>query len=536
MHVTGTIPSWLQGHLYRCAPSAFEIDNLSEEAKAANHGKDTFKISHWFDGVTQIHKFSILPDGSVEYMSRKTGAAYEEHIRKTGNIGITFGQRDPCKTFFSRMFTFARMILGTADEGVPNVGVTISPNFPLKNPTVINNDPSLGPRTLVAKTDAAVLQELDPVTLMPLKYIRYEEINEKIAGQMAAAHGHFDQDTRNYFNFTFEFGKTPTFRAFTITEDDPSGEVIAEVSSAPITYMHSFVCTDKYLVYPFWPYSIQTFTFLWNLNISDSLKFDVNRPVLLVVIDREAKRHVATYRAPTAFGFHTINGFDDGDDIVFDIPVSDDAASVYDLYVGRVDPKSTWPRVHRYRLKDVTREKESGRSTPPGILMAATEKLKDLPEAEVVKISELGLELPRFHPGVHRKPYRYTWGISNTKTNPDLVIPEAELKKDTLFNALVKLDVSTFPATHLMWHEPGCFPGEPLFIPTPGGEAEDDGVLLSVVLRGRSAAPSSFLIVLDAKDFREIARAEMPVPHVVPFGFHGNFYDAIAGAKKVGEQ
>jgi beta,beta-carotene 9',10'-dioxygenase len=70
------------------------------------------------------------------------------------------------------------------------------------------------------------------------------------------------------------------------------------------------------------------------------------------------------------------------------------------------------------------------------------------------------------------------------------------------------------------WHEDGCYPGEPVFVASPGAEAEDEGVLLSVVLDARTE--TSFLLVLDAQGLGEIARAA--VPQHVPFGFHGSYF------------
>jgi torulene dioxygenase len=74
------------------------------------------------------------------------------------------------------------------------------------------------------------------------------------------------------------------------------------------------------------------------------------------------------------------------------------------------------------------------------------------------------------------------------------------------------------------WGAPGYTPGEPVFIPRPSSNgvplsegAEDDGVLLSVVLDAESQ--KSMLVVLDAKDMKEEARAEMDTHF--PFGFHG---------------
>ncbi|HEY2216329.1 MAG TPA: carotenoid oxygenase family protein, partial [Solirubrobacteraceae bacterium] len=79
--------------------------------------------------------------------------------------------------------------------------------------------------------------------------------------------------------------------------------------------------------------------------------------------------------------------------------------------------------------------------------------------------------------------------------------------------------IDTHDGSALSWSESGCFPGEPVFVARPGAEREDDGVLLSVVLD--VVAETSFLLVLDAADLSELARAS--VPHHIPFGFHGQF-------------
>jgi carotenoid cleavage dioxygenase-like enzyme len=82
---------------------------------------------------------------------------------------------------------------------------------------------------------------------------------------------------------------------------------------------------------------------------------------------------------------------------------------------------------------------------------------------------------------------------------------------------IVKIDVSD--GATLSWSEPGCYPGEPVFVAAPEAQREDDGVLLSVVLD--AAAGASFLLALDAADLSELARAQ--VPHHIPFSFHGQF-------------
>ena len=54
------------------------------------------------------------------------------------------------------------------------------------------------------------------------------------------------------------------------------------------------------------------------------------------------------------------------------------------------------------------------------------------------------------------------------------------------FNCIVRLDIKL--GDHQVWEEEGTYPGEPIFVPRPGGTEEDDGVLLSVVLAGGNSA------------------------------------------------
>ena len=53
------------------------------------------------------------------------------------------------------------------------------------------------------------------------------------------------------------------------------------------------------------------------------------------------------------------------------------------------------------------------------------------------------------------------------------------------------------------WSEEGCYPGEGVFAGRPGRTAEDDGVVLSVVLDAPRG--TSFLLVLDAATFTEVS-------------------------------
>mmetsp|Transcript_12572 Transcript_12572/g.32178 ORF Transcript_12572/g.32178 Transcript_12572/m.32178 type:complete len:184 (+) Transcript_12572:1010-1561(+) len=75
------------------------------------------------------------------------------------------------------------------------------------------------------------------------------------------------------------------------------------------------------------------------------------------------------------------------------------------------------------------------------------------------------------------------------------------------------------------WQRPGHFPGEPTFVPTPGGSDEDDGILLVATHDG---ADRDYLLVLNASSMQtlaEIRRDNAATPQrLIAFGIHGRFF------------
>src|SRR5207248_10328442 len=127
--------------------------------------------------------------------------------------------------------------------------------------------------------------------------------------------------------------------------------------------------------------------------------------------------------------------------------------------------------------------------------------------ADGERLGDVELELPRIHYArANGRNYRYAYGAGPRS-------PESEW-----LDQLVKVDVQTGAVS--TWSEPGCYPGEPVFVAAPGAnDPEDAGAVLSVVLDVQ--AGRSFLLVLDAGSLAERARAE--APHGIPFGFTGQF-------------
>lgn len=64
---------------------------------------------------------------------------------------------------------------------------------------------------------------------------------------------------------------------------------------------------------------------------------------------------------------------------------------------------------------------------------------------------------------------------------------------------------------------------EPTFVPNPGSSSEDDGVLVASAIKGAPNVNYTALLIFDAKNMREISRAEFLLNSPVPKPLHGYF-------------
>ncbi|KAI1317834.1 hypothetical protein EDD11_007636 [Mortierella claussenii] len=546
--VKGTIPPWLEGALYRSGPGSYDLKSES--------GKDV-KIQHWFDGLAQIHRYEIQRGGRVSYRSRNTSNHLRERYQKAEKVtGVTFCQRDPCKTIFQKFFTtFRTATLGGDPVGPgPNVNVAVIPtvNFPgfkdSSDPKIQTSSlPSssaaavaadgqkLNPnlKNLVMNTDGNVLQELDPVTLEPLKIFTYGDIDDSLkASNIAPAHPCVDPETNEHFTVLLTFGPTAVYKVVRIRASEkgpthePDLDVLAEIKSPRPTYMHSFAMTKRYVVVTHWQCDFAAWgvSVLWYGNAWESFKaHDPTVKSSFYVVDRMKGRHVATFECDPYYAFHVVNGFDDGDDIVLDIAAYKDHTVIGDYYIDNLRNEThgkptQQAALRRYRLRDISKQASlslplSRKGTPPPPVPAIVDFQLD---------KSVNFELPSINPSRYLREYRYAYGVNRSG-----------LHRTLIYDRIIKVDLHHIQSAQSeptqggvqFWVEDQCTPSEPVFVPTPNATEEDDGVLLSVVLDGRRR--TGFLLVLNARTLQEIARAEMPEGRVAPHNFHGMFVPSL---------
>merc|ERR1711915_38885 len=126
--------------------------------------------------------------------------------------------------------------------------------------------------------------------------------------------------------------------------------------------------------------------------------------------------------------------------------------------------------------------------------------------------ADISVELPRINYAYNMKPYTYAYCIQVTDW-------------ETCFNpdALVKFNMKTGEVTQ--WTDPEYFTSEPVFVANPdGGDEEDNGVLITILLH-RTETEKCALLVLDARNMKELARVNFTAEGTVSATFHGQFVD-----------
>jgi carotenoid cleavage dioxygenase-like enzyme len=412
-------------------------------------------MNHWFDGLAMLHRFSF-GDGEVSYANRFLNTRAYRAVEETGEIGYSEFATDPCRSLFQRVTAiFSPKLTDNANVNLVELG-----------------------ERFISMTETPIPVEFDDRTLDTVG------VAYKPPGMLTTAHPHLDRASKGMLNYAARLGPRSSYRFFLLEPDAAKPKVLASAPVREPGYMHSFGLTERWLVLAEFPYVVNPRDLaLSGRPYIENYRWKPERGTRFHLFDRVTGERTGPFEAEPRFGFHHVNSHEEDGDVVVDICTFRDAEIVQDLYLERLragKPLSQ-PSLERFRI-----------STGDGTV--TTEALVDH-----------ALELPRINYGrCNERPYRYVWGVSD---GPD----------SGWLEQIVKADVAERRTA--VWEEPGSYPGEPVFVAAPDAEAEDEGVLLSVVLNGERG--NSFLLVLDARSLDELARAE--VPHHIPFGFHGQY-------------
>uniref|UniRef100_A0AAQ5XLJ0 Beta-carotene oxygenase 1 n=1 Tax=Amphiprion ocellaris TaxID=80972 RepID=A0AAQ5XLJ0_AMPOC len=474
--VKGNIPSWLQGTLLRNGPGIFSVGETSYE--------------HWFDGMSLMNSFTFK-NGEMTHRSRflrsDTYKANMEAERIVVSEMGTMAYPDPSKNFIFKAITLLNhTIPDFTDNGASNFIRYGSDYF--------------------ATSETNYIRKIDPVTLESqekVDYTKYLPVN------MVTSHPHYDKEgnTYNIGTTIAEKGKTKyvLFKVPAVPQKGKSKDALAlksveTICSLPCrslltpSYCHSFGLTDNYIIFIEQPFKLDILkmatAYMRGVNWASCLKFCPEENTLIHLIDRKTgKSTEIKYYTGAMVVYHHVNAFEDDGHVIIDVIAYNDT-SLYEMFYVR-------------NLKDNTGVKDTGYSTPSyrrfvlpilsdkGVavgqnlvkLKYTTASAVKEKEGKLVCQAEVlcdGLELPRINYDVNGKRHRFVYGNC---------VEESAVAKQVTFPI-----VFNFALGESRWWEHPSLRFKCV-------------VLVAVV--NRNPGQSSFMLILDAKTFKEVARANV---------------------------
>ncbi|HEV7423742.1 MAG TPA: carotenoid oxygenase family protein [Candidatus Paceibacterota bacterium] len=418
------------------------------------------KLNHWFDGFSMLHSFTFN-NGKVSYRNKFLQSDAYKSAQKNGEINYREFATDPCRSIFKKFFTLFSTEL--TDNGNVNI-------------------------TKIANEYLALSETTLPISFNPnlLNTKEHFKFDDNLKGQITTAHPHFDFETQEGFNYITNFSRKSCYQIYKFSHNSKIRKLLAKIEVDKPSYMHSFGLTKNYVILVEWPFVVNPLDLVFsNQPFIKNYKWEPQRGLKFRLINRNNGKVTTLTSSEVYFAFHHINAFEKGNEIMLDICAYKDPNIINALYLDKLRediPSLPKPSFRRFTL--------------------------NLENSTVIseQIINEPIELPRLNYGKYNtKPYQFAYGASYNK-------------EVDFLNQLIKVDIESKKS--IAWYKENLYPGEPVFIPRPNAQSEDDGVILSVALDTMQS--KSALVILNAKDFKEIGRVLLP--HHIPFGFHGNFY------------
>ncbi len=335
---------------------------------------------------------------------------------------------------------------------------------------------------LLALWEAAPPHSLDPATL---ETIGLDDLGGVLTDSLPfSAHPRLDPETGDLLSFGVRTGLETKLYIYRLKSD---GQVQIESTQAVpgFAFIHDFVFTENYWIFFQNPMALDPLPFVFGFKAAgECLRLAPGQPTRILLVPR-AGGEIRTIETEPFFVFHHVNAFEREGKVVID-------SLRYEKYITTQEDRD-------FRETDFT-------SLPEGWVWR-TEVDPASGSVSARPLLKHSAEFPQVHPSRVGRPYRYAF----------LAATHARGSNAPL-QAILKLDVET-GEEQLHSFAPRGFVSEPVFVPRPGSEVEDDGWLLCQVYD--SEQHKSEIVVLTATDLTCVARLKLK--HHIPYSLHGTF-------------
>ena len=154
-------------------------------------------------------------------------------------------------------------------------------------------------------------------------------------------------------NYAAKLGPRSSYRFFLLRPGETSPEVLAATGVREPAYMHSFGLSERWLVLAEFPFVVDPLRLaLSGRPYIENYRWKPELGTRFTLLDRHTGDAVGPFESEACFGFHHVNAYDDGDRVVVDASVFDDAGIVEDLYLDRLRAGAPMarPQLHRFTI------------------------------------------------------------------------------------------------------------------------------------------------------------------------------------------
>ena len=418
------------------------------------------KLHHPFDGDGMISRITFT-NSRAHFRNRFVTTAGYLAEKKAGKI-------------------LYRGVFGTQKPGgwLDNI-------FDFKIKHIANTNVIYWGKKLLALWEASEPYLLNPHTLETLGNEYFNGVLSK--GEAFSAHPRIDANG-TLVNFAITPGLSTTINIFELNTD---GEITNKQnhSVAGFCFIHDFVITENYCIFFQNPVSFNPIPFALGISsAAQCIKVQKNQLTKIIIIPRQnPTKKIKILETQAGFIFHHVNAFEVGNEVIID--------SICYESLPEVEPNSD------YRETDFD-------ANSPGKLWRFNLNLQTN-TVENHLIDDRSCEFPTMHPHHVGKSYRYLYAAAAHKSTGNAPL-----------QAIFKLDLE-LQQRQLWSAAPAGFIGEPIFIPRPNSQTEDDGWLLALVYDAEHHR--SDVVILDAVNLEKGEIAKLHLKHHIPYGLHGSF-------------
>ena len=451
----GKIPFDLKGTFYRNGPGQIE-----------RGGK---WVHHPFDGDGMIAAMSF-ENGVVRFSNRfiRTKPWLEEEKAQKFLYRGVFGTQKP--------------------------GGAIANAFDIRLKNIANTNVIKFGDQLLALWEASSPHALDPKTLETHGISNLNGVLQK--EEAFSAHPRFDpghHGSLKMVTFGVDTGPKSTLRLMEFeTEGPKAGTLISDRKDtfSGFAFLHDFAITPNWAIFLQNAINFNPIPFiLGQKGAAQCLSAKLAGTAKFWIIPRDSGKFAGEkpiiIDAPNGFVFHHLNAFEKNQNIILE--------SIFYKDFPSIGPNQDFREINFDLI-------------PEGILKRCQINIEEK-NCELKSLSKQCCEFAMVNPRYEGLPAKFCWMATAEKKTGNGPL-----------QAIKKLDLKN--GTECFWSAaPRGFVNEPLMIPNPNSNIEDDGWIIVLIWNGKRIGTD--LVILKSKDLTEEAVIELPIP--ITYGLHGHW-------------